>query len=312
MPKEIKSLVAISQDILARHLEGLDDVGSTPYSLLKPALRKATPKQLFRIEKANPHLRQECNELWLNHCLSYVDIREAYHQGEHQDPTKWRRTYMQRFKETERKRELISAKVKKQYTKIQNEKAAKSIKVLSGYVPTQGRGSSSYDNAKRNQTSKLFQETRRAANRSHAMYRPTQQRSSSSIFVSNKSHRSLPLSTNIVPVSKPTSILSKAYNNLRQQHLSPPQHFISQPLIPPPSHRIELPERQVEKKHNNTNQIYMKKPTSITTTTTTTTTPFKTTTLSKRKRLESPISRKETQSRKPAALVNYDIFKQLS
>ena len=40
---------------------------------------------------------------------------------------------------------MISAKVKKQYTKIQNEKAAKSIKVLSGYVPTQGRGSSSYD-----------------------------------------------------------------------------------------------------------------------------------------------------------------------
>ncbi|KAI7847677.1 RNA polymerase II transcription factor SIII subunit A-domain-containing protein [Circinella umbellata] len=311
MPKEIKSLVAISQDILSRHLEGLDDVGSTPYSLLKPALRKATPKQLFRIEKANPHLRQECNELWLNHCLSYVDIREAYHQGEHQDPTKWRRTYMQRFKETERKRELISAKVKKQYTKIQNEKAAKSIKVLSGYVPTQGRSSTSYDNAKRNQTSKLFQETRRAANRSHAMYRPTQQRSSSSIFVPNKSHRSLPLSTHtIVPVSKPTSKLSKAYNNLKQQHLLPPHHFVSPPLIPPPSHPTELPGRQVEKKHDNTSQIYMKKPTSIATTlpTTTTTTPVKT----KRRRLESPISTKETQSRKPAALVNYDIFKQLS
>lgn len=76
MPKEIKSLVACSQDVLARHLDCktmplrnvlvisahpclnfsivLDDVGRAPYSLLREALCKATPQQLDRIERINP------------------------------------------------------------------------------------------------------------------------------------------------------------------------------------------------------------------------------------------------------------------
>ncbi|KAI9269054.1 RNA polymerase II transcription factor SIII subunit A-domain-containing protein [Phascolomyces articulosus] len=321
MPKEIKSLVTISQEILSRHLEGLDDVGSTPYSLLKPALRKATPKQLLRIEKANPHLKQESNELWLNHCFSYTDIREAYHQGRHQDPTKWRKTYMQRFKETERKREMISAKVKKQYTKIQNEKAARSIKVLSGVVPTHGRGSSSYDAARRSQTSKLFQETRRAANKTHAMYRPSRQhhrpmRQPSSFYVPSSTLNSTSYSSSsaaIVPVSKPSSSLSRAYNNLKQRHMPLPEHTAFQPLIPPP-HRIELPPRQVEKKDSP-----MKSTIPLPIPTISSSTP-------KRRRImegqskpkspssstSSPIPRKGTSSKKPVALVNYDIFKQLS
>lgn len=80
MPKEIKSLVACSQDVLARHLDCktmplpnviaisthpcftgfivLDDVGRTPYTLLREALCKATPQQLDRIERINPVSQQ--------------------------------------------------------------------------------------------------------------------------------------------------------------------------------------------------------------------------------------------------------------
>lgn len=54
-----------------------------------------------------------------------------------------------RYKETERKRQLIKQKVKSQYSKIQNEKEKRSIKVLHGVVPTTGKRS--YETA-----SKLF------------------------------------------------------------------------------------------------------------------------------------------------------------
>ncbi|KAI8146455.1 RNA polymerase II transcription factor SIII subunit A-domain-containing protein [Fennellomyces sp. T-0311] len=287
MLREIKSLVTISQETLARHLDVLDDVGSTPYSLLKPALRKATPKQLLRIEKANPHLVPESDELWLQHCLSFTDIREAYRQGEYQDSSKWRKTYMKRFKEAEHKREMISAKIKKQYTQLQNERAARSIKVLHGHVPTQGRGSSTYESARRSKTSKLFQETRRAADRTHAMYQKPQKQIRPVSAISSAS---------VVEVSKPTSTLSKAYSNLRQQRLSPPRQPY-QPLVPPPS-RIEprWPE---------------KKPPMMP--------PSPSASMTKRRRLDEPARPRGSTStgnksvgKRPAALVNYDIFKQLS
>ncbi|KAI9495699.1 RNA polymerase II transcription factor SIII subunit A-domain-containing protein [Zychaea mexicana] len=318
MSKEIKSLVTISQETLSRHLDGLDDVGSTPYSLLYPALRKATPRQLLCIEKANPHLVSESNELWLDHCLSYMDIREAYQQGEHRDPTKWRKTYMQRFKENERKREMISAKVKKRYAKIQDEKAARSIKVLSGHVPTHGRGSATYDSARRSQTSRLFQETRKAADRTHAMYRQPQKHPMRTQSTTPASSSSSP-TPSIVQVSTPSSSLSQAYHNLWQQHNRPPPRQASYPPLVPPPHRLQQqqqPLRPPEKKPLDPisksvssnipkrRRRTMEEPTSsprstISTTPSSSTSP-------------SPQRPSSTTSKKPAALVNYDIFKQLS
>lgn len=96
MPKEIKSLVACSQDVLARHLDCktipwrnvlaisthpcftglivLDDVGRTPYTLLREALCKATPQQLDRIERINPVSQQSAffyfHLTWINLFLS--------------------------------------------------------------------------------------------------------------------------------------------------------------------------------------------------------------------------------------------------
>ncbi|KAF7732473.1 RNA polymerase II transcription factor SIII subunit A3 [Apophysomyces ossiformis] len=121
-------------------LLALTDVGSVPYALLKEPLRKATPKQLYRIERANPHLIPDSDELWLAHCLYYSDIRQAYNEGQHQDPRTWRQLYLKRFEENERKKRIVSEKIKNQYNKIQDERAARSIKVLKGAVPSQGRG----------------------------------------------------------------------------------------------------------------------------------------------------------------------------
>ncbi|KAI9321849.1 hypothetical protein BX666DRAFT_1034589 [Dichotomocladium elegans] len=108
------------------------------------ALRRATAQQLERIERANPHFIPESNELWLQHCLSFANIRDAYHNGEYRDPAMWRSLYQKRFQEGERKRQIIRNKIKKEYSKIQSEKAARSIKVLkAGPVPAPNRRSAS-------------------------------------------------------------------------------------------------------------------------------------------------------------------------
>lgn len=51
------------------------------------------------------------------------------------------------MEENERRRRMARAKMKKEYNKIQTEKAAKSIKVLSGVVPIQGRKTATYEAA---------------------------------------------------------------------------------------------------------------------------------------------------------------------
>ncbi|CAO3623681.1 unnamed protein product [Cunninghamella echinulata] len=59
MLKQVKFLVQISQETLANNIDGLSYVGVVPYYLLKPSLKKATPQQLFLIERLNPHLLPE-------------------------------------------------------------------------------------------------------------------------------------------------------------------------------------------------------------------------------------------------------------
>ncbi|KAI9469045.1 MAG: RNA polymerase II transcription factor SIII subunit A-domain-containing protein [Benjaminiella poitrasii] len=168
MPKLVKTLKIICQDILSKYLDALDDVGCMPYSLLKPSLVHATPQQLYRIERANPDIALESDELWLKHFLQFKDLRDEYEQGSHRDSKQWRKLYLQRHEENEKKREMIKNKIKSQYNKIQSEKEKRSIKVLHGVVST--RGSRTYEAARRSTMSRLFQQTKKETDKLATMY----------------------------------------------------------------------------------------------------------------------------------------------
>ncbi|KAI7864314.1 RNA polymerase II transcription factor SIII subunit A-domain-containing protein [Spinellus fusiger] len=94
MSHQVKSLVVLSQEFITKHIDGLDDVGDVPYYLLRDALKRATAQQLYRLEKSNPHLVPESDELWLSHCMIYTDIRDGYRQGDYQDARTWRSLYL--------------------------------------------------------------------------------------------------------------------------------------------------------------------------------------------------------------------------
>ncbi|KAI8584104.1 hypothetical protein K450DRAFT_218167 [Umbelopsis ramanniana AG] len=117
-----KSLVEICQGIIGKHLDALYELGDTPFRLMEAPLKRATAQQLYRIEKCNPHITEETQDLWIPHCLSFRDIRIAYEAGNVSHDTNWREMYLDRHEENQRKRQLIGAKIKSHYNQIQNEK----------------------------------------------------------------------------------------------------------------------------------------------------------------------------------------------
>ncbi|KAI8985423.1 RNA polymerase II transcription factor SIII subunit A-domain-containing protein [Pilobolus umbonatus] len=229
MLHQVKSLVTLSQDTLSKYLDVLTEIGGVPYSLLKNSLVRASPQQLYRIEKLNPHLMPESNELWLSHCLTFRDIREEYDMGMHRDSTEWRRLYVTRYKENERKRQLIKQKIKGQYNKEQHERQAKSIKILKGVVSTKER---TYDAARKATMSKLFQQTKKEASKISSIYRSN-----------TPAHRSTHRSThtaNVIDIPKPPSQLIRAYQSTRNRYsgdIPPPTP--SPPSIAPVSQMTE-------------------------------------------------------------------------
>ncbi|KAI7904552.1 RNA polymerase II transcription factor SIII subunit A-domain-containing protein [Cokeromyces recurvatus] len=168
MPKTVKSLKTTCQDLLSKYLDALTDVGCVPYSLIKSSLVHATPQQLYRIERANPDIVLESDELWLKHCLQFKDFRDEYKQGLHADATQWRQFYLKRVEENEKKKEMIKNKIKSQYNKIQNEKEKRSIKVLHGLVSTKGKRT--YESARQSTMSKLFQQTKKETDKIVTIY----------------------------------------------------------------------------------------------------------------------------------------------
>ncbi|KAI8062792.1 RNA polymerase II transcription factor SIII subunit A-domain-containing protein [Gilbertella persicaria] len=238
--KQVKSLVTTCQDTLAKYLDLLVDVGSVPYSLLKASILHATPQQLYRIEKANPDIAAESDELWLKHCLLFQDIRHEYEQGLHQDPKQWRELYLNKYQENEKKRQLIKEKVKNQYSKIQNEKEKKSIKVLHGVVPTKKRHS--YESARRSTMSKLFQQTKKETDKVASIYHS-----------SPKRPKPIHQHTTTIRVPKPASQLTREYQDNFAMHsrasFSPPA---PSPLIQPKSKSLSHEPSPKRLKSNNT------------------------------------------------------------
>jgi hypothetical protein len=60
----VPSLAALCIGWLKAHIDSLKHVGDVPYSLLKPVLVRCTSEQLMVIERCNPRLLPETDELW--------------------------------------------------------------------------------------------------------------------------------------------------------------------------------------------------------------------------------------------------------
>lgn len=261
-----------------------------PYSLLKESLKHATPQQLYRIERANPELALESDELWLKHCLAFRDIRIDFEQGLYRGSKEWRQLYLNRYKENERKRLEIKERVANHYSKIKNEKAARSIKVLHGIVPTTKRRT--YEAARQSTMSKLFQQTKREADKAASIY----QQPKRSTAIPSLYRPSQP-STNIISAPKPPSKLVRAYqsNHAKYPHPAPsPPH--SNLFIAPKSRVLPTvstsKEKVVKKPKLSRNDMDRK--------------------VQNQNEQRAEMTTVEEKKIRPAAIVNFNIFNELS
>ncbi|KAG2212385.1 hypothetical protein INT47_001746, partial [Mucor saturninus] len=211
----VKTLVACCQDSLTKSLD-------------------ATPQQLYRIERANPGLAAEL-ELWLKHCFLFKEIKDEHERGLHKNPKEWRELYLNRHTEVERKRKAIKERIASQYSKLKNEKAARSIKVLHGVVPV--AKNHSYEAARQSTMSKLFQQSKRATNKATSIYQQPKKSTAAPSTAQNFVYA--PSASNLIRAPKPPSKLMKDYQHNRIQYprqKSPPASLIAPKSIIPLDH----------------------------------------------------------------------------
>ncbi|MCP9263157.1 hypothetical protein DINM_006502 [Dirofilaria immitis] len=91
--------------ILLGNFLAIEEVGDTPYFLLKPVLEKCSLNQLCLIERRNPQLMEESDELWER------IVSRAFPKCETANDETWRDCYYRLCKENERKLKLLSTKI---------------------------------------------------------------------------------------------------------------------------------------------------------------------------------------------------------
>lgn len=102
------SLKELCLESLLEQRDTLRDLGAAPYSLLKPILRRCTYEQLAKIEKCNPNICRDSDELWLDMCRNEFPTRFPGFQV-HTDS--WRQYYYYCLDEREKKLQSITANI---------------------------------------------------------------------------------------------------------------------------------------------------------------------------------------------------------
>uniref|UniRef100_A0AAF5RTX6 Elongin-A n=1 Tax=Wuchereria bancrofti TaxID=6293 RepID=A0AAF5RTX6_WUCBA len=103
--KVVPTLQNLCIKILIANINSIEEVGDTPYFLLKPVLEKCSLNQLCLIERRNPQLMEDSDELWER------IVNRAFPKCETTDDETWRECYYRLCEENERKLKLLSTKI---------------------------------------------------------------------------------------------------------------------------------------------------------------------------------------------------------
>ncbi|VDK53574.1 unnamed protein product [Anisakis simplex] len=102
---QVPSLSNICIRVLCSNIDAIEEVGDTPYYLLKPVLEKCNPEQLTYIERRNPHLMEDSDEIWEK------IVNRTYPKCQTADDETWRECYTRLCTETDRKLKLLSSRI---------------------------------------------------------------------------------------------------------------------------------------------------------------------------------------------------------
>uniref|UniRef100_A0A7N4NMB9 Elongin-A n=1 Tax=Sarcophilus harrisii TaxID=9305 RepID=A0A7N4NMB9_SARHA len=92
--------------VLINNIDSIYEVGSVPYSVLKPVLEKCTPEQLYRIEEYNHGLIEETDQLWKIHC------RRDFKTEQPAESESWRKMYLRLRDAREQRLQLLTENIR--------------------------------------------------------------------------------------------------------------------------------------------------------------------------------------------------------
>lgn len=114
----VPSLVSICQSKVLQQSASIQDIGSTPYHLIEPLLRRKTAKSVKTIEDSSPQVRSESDRIWYfllerdfsDKPRSRDNCRELYakYESEHQS----------QFSQVETKLKMMKRKLIQQKSKV--------------------------------------------------------------------------------------------------------------------------------------------------------------------------------------------------
>lgn len=124
----------MTQRQLIRNIALVQDVGDTPYELLRPCLRKiADPQQLRTIEIASPHIADSSAELW--QAFIKRDIPNYKDKlVEPKNPRSWWKVYRKLWREEQATREQQERELKEVLDGKKREKEANTTQFLNAVV----------------------------------------------------------------------------------------------------------------------------------------------------------------------------------
>uniref|UniRef100_A0A915BRB5 TFIIS N-terminal domain-containing protein n=1 Tax=Parascaris univalens TaxID=6257 RepID=A0A915BRB5_PARUN len=102
---EVPTLSTLCIRVLCANIDAIEEVGDTPYYLLKPVLEKCSPEQLSFIERRNPHLMEDSDELWEK------IVNRVFPKCVTDNDETWRDCYTRMHVETERKLKMLSSRI---------------------------------------------------------------------------------------------------------------------------------------------------------------------------------------------------------
>ncbi|KAF2230921.1 hypothetical protein EV356DRAFT_431056, partial [Viridothelium virens] len=116
------SLLDMSRRLCVKNISHLDDVGDTPYPLIRPILLKLeNPDQLRNIEKNSPQIRTHTGEVWFHLIKSDIPGWEK-RTRDFKEPTNWRKVYYKLQDDVAEERKESEKKLQEALTKHRDAK----------------------------------------------------------------------------------------------------------------------------------------------------------------------------------------------
>ncbi|KAI0442507.1 hypothetical protein F4803DRAFT_519275 [Xylaria telfairii] len=127
----VKSLVELCTAVCLRNIKDITDMGSLPYSLVRPIIMKIdNASQLRTIEVNSPELELETSECWKRLIARHFPILAATHNYVPKNPRSWHKIYAKYQRLDANAKEEARAKLVNAFNKIEKDKDQHHSKVV--------------------------------------------------------------------------------------------------------------------------------------------------------------------------------------